>query len=354
MASALSLFGWQSVSAIGERMITRVAVIGVGAMGKNHARVYHDMPDVELVAVVDEELEVAQNIGRKYHVPAYCGYHEMIAQERPQAVSVAVPTKKHFEVVNYLLQAGCHVLVEKPIACSLEEAQQLSQCAEQVERLLMVGHIERYNPAVIELKRRLDSGELGRVFQIHARRLGPFPSRIQDVGVVMDLATHDLDIMRYLTGSEVIRVFAETKRELHTSHEDLFNGIIRFADDTVGLLEINWLTPTKIRELYVTGERGMYRLDYITQDLFFFENAEANGGDWSTLGLLRGVSEGAMIRYPIRKKEPLRAELEVFVSRVQGNGGQIVDGLDAQAALALAIALVDSAYSGQVRELATA
>jgi predicted dehydrogenase len=275
----------------------------------------------------------------------------MVKQERPDAVTVAVPTVAHFSVAKELLEAGCHVLVEKPIASTLEEAYELIRVSERVGRMLMVGHIERFNPAVIELRRRLDTGELGRVYQIYARRLGPFPPRILDVGVVTDLATHDLDIMRYLTGSEVIRVYAEAKRELHTSHEDLFAGILRFKNGTIGLLEINWLTPTKIRELFVTGEKGMFRVDYITQDLFFYENAASNSGEWMAASLLPGVSVGKMIHYAIQKKEPLRAELEAFIASIQEKNPVFVNGYDAHIALALAKTLVASAWSYQVKEV---
>ena len=332
----------------------RVAVVGVGAMGKNHVRVYQEMPEVELVAVADEDAAVGEQVSRMFRVPAYTNYCEMVARERPDAITVAVPTSAHFFVVEELLKAGCHILVEKPIAASIEEAEKLIHLAEVAGRVLMVGHVERYNPAIIELKQRLDRGELGRVFQIHARRLGPFPPRIRDVGVVMDLATHDLDIMRYLTGSDVIRVFAETKRELHISHEDLFAGILRFANGAVGVLEINWLTPTKIRELYVTGENGMFRVNYLTQDLFFYENAETNGSDWTAINLLRGVSEGAVVQFPINKREPLRVELEAFIACLQGKITHFANGHDAQAALALATALVASSWACQVLEVTTA
>jgi predicted dehydrogenase len=261
-------------------MTTRIAVVGVGKMGRNHVRVYQEMPDVELVAVADENPVMTEKISQMYRIPAYTNIRDLLDYEKPEAISVAVPTQYHHMVVKQALESGCHVLVEKPIAAALEQAQDLIYTSERYRRVLMVGHIERFNPAVIELKRRLDAGELGRVFQINARRLGPFPHRIQDVGVVMDLATHDLDIMRFITGSEALRVYAEIKSELGTANEDLFAGILRFGNEIVGLLEINWLTPTKIRELYVTGERGMFRVNYITQDLCFFENAETNGSDW--------------------------------------------------------------------------
>src|SRR5205814_9486836 len=148
---------------------------------------------------------------------------------------------------------GIHLLVEKPIAFTVEEGAEMIRLAAEAGVVLTVGHVERYNPAIIALKQRLLAGDLGRVYQIHARRLGPFPARVRDVGVVIDLATHDADIMRYLTGAEALRVSAETAQRIHTDHEDLLSGLIRFADDTIGVLDINWLTPTKIRELLVTG-----------------------------------------------------------------------------------------------------
>jgi len=331
--------------------MTRVAVVGIGMMGRNHARVYADLPEVELVAVVDADETQARKAGAQFHVPYYTDYLKMIDQEKPSAVSVVVPTSLHFPVVKDLLEAGCNVLVEKPIASTLSEGEELVKIAQQFDRVLMVGHIERFNPAIVELKRRLKDGELGRIFQIHTRRLGPFPTRVQDVGVIMDLAPHDLDIMRYLTGSEVSRVYAETKREVHTSQDDLFAGMVRFEDGTLGVLEINWLTPAKIRELYVTGERGMFRVNYITQDLRFYENADSSAGSWPTISLLRGVSEGAVIQYAIRKQEPLRVELENFIACVEGKTEIPVNGHDAIIALQLVLALMKSATQADTRRI---
>jgi len=331
--------------------MTRVAVVGVGSMGRNHVRVYSEMPDVDLVAVVDEDPGLADQVGEAHHVPAYHDYFEMIDQTKPEAVSVVVPTSMHYEVAKNILELGCHVMVEKPIASTTEQAQSLVEMADKLGAMLMVGHIERYNPAIIELKRRLDQNELGRIFQIHARRLGPFPTRIQDVGVIMDLAPHDLDIMRYLTGSEVSRVHSETKRILHETQDDMFAGLVRFDDGILGVLEINWLTPTKIRELYITGERGMFRVNYITQDLCFYENAETNGDSWSAISLLRGVSEGMIIKYPIKKKEPLRVELETFISSIQGKLPYKGNGYDAQVALELVSALIQASTNGNANQV---
>lgn len=330
--------------------MTRVAVIGVGMMGRNHVRVYSEMPNVELVAIVDQNQLLAEPLSHMFHVPLYSDYRQMVEEVKPDAISVAVPTEFHYEVVKALLEMNCNVLVEKPIAATLDQAWELLNLAEQRNCVLTVGHIERFNPAIIELKRRLESGELGRVFQVHARRVGPFPTRIQDVGVIKDLAIHDIDIMHYVTGSYVDRVYAEAKSTIHERCEDMFVGTLHFMDNTIGMLEINWLTPTKIRELYVTGDRGMYRVNYITQDLCFFENAEYDNSEWSPLSLLRGVSEGAIVQYAIKKKEPLRNELETFIGYLQGKANRLVSGLDAIEALQVAMALVESAsVSGLIK-----
>lgn len=329
----------------------RVAVIGTGMMGSNHARVYRELPDARLVAVADAEASTAARVGDLYSVPAYSDYRQLLDRERPDAVTVAVPTQGHLQVVLDILAAGCHVLVEKPIAATVSEAEQLIAAAERAGKVLMIGHVERYNPAISELRRRLQAGQLGRVFQIHARRLGPFPPRVRDVGVVADLATHDLDVMRYLTGSEAVRVYAETKRMVHTSGEDLLSGTVRFRDDTLGVLEINWLTPTKIRELYVTGEGGMFKADYLLQDLFFYENAEADASTWTPLRILRGVSEGRMVRFALAKMEPLRAEQMAFLSAIRGGTEDIVRGRDGAAALILALALIQSGEEHRSIEL---
>jgi UDP-N-acetylglucosamine 3-dehydrogenase len=335
----------------------RAAVIGVGAMGRNHARVYDEMLDVDLVAIADANADTVREVARLRHAPAFTSYHELLNQARPDIVSVAVPTTHHHQVVRDALDAGCHVLVEKPIAENLDQGRDMIACAAEVGRVLAVGHIERYNPAIVELKRRLRAGELGRIFQLHARRLGPFPARVRDVGVIVDLATHDLDIMRFLTGAEVCRLYAETEQQIHTAREDLFSGLVRFEDGTLGVLDINWLTPSKVRELSVTGQGGMFLANLLTQDLYLFENDEANGLDWNHLSLLRGVSEGRMVRLQLRRKEPLRAELEAFAAAALSpfaaagdEGLTVVSGEDGLAALQLAQALIEAGQACRIVE----
>lgn len=332
----------------------RIAVVGVGSMGKNHVRVYSEIPDVELVAIAEPNQPLAEKVGKLYHVPYFTDYCEMIDRVKPDAVSIVVPSGLHYRIAKDILKFGIHTFIEKPIANTVEEAEDLLLTARNLNLKLMVGHIERWNPAIIELKRRLDNGELGRIFQVHTRRLSPFPTRIQDVDVIMDLAPHDLDVMRFLLGNEIKRVHAESDRILHETMDDLFAGFLRFDNNVLGLLEINWLTPTKIRELNITGELGLFQVNYLTQDLYFYENAEANGESWSTLSLIRGVSEGTVVKYPIKKKEPLKVELENFVALVEGTNPYCENGLDAKIAIELVMSLKESIRSGYPVEFAKA
>ncbi len=320
----------------------KFAVIGVGSMGRNHARVVSELGDVELVGVADANPAAAEAIGQKYGVAAFGDYRELLAKTQPEAVTIAVPTALHEEVATAALQAGAHVLVEKPIAATLEEGQRLIALAAEKQRKLMIGHIVRFNPALQALKEKLDAGELGRIFQIVCRRAGPFPARIRDVGVVVDLAPHDLDVMRFLTGSEPTRIYAEIERNVHTEHEDLLMGLLRFGNGVIGQLEINWLTPTKMREVLVLGERGMFRYDDLTQDLYFFENAETEGDLWGALQSIKGVSEGRMVRYAIQRQEPLKLELQAFVKAVREDLPAPVGGEDGLQALRLALLLIES------------
>lgn len=319
----------------------KAAVIGVGTMGKNHARVYNDMEDVELVAVADVNAIAAEKVARRFKVLAYVDYRQMLVMEKPDLVSVAVPTKFHHKVAIDVIEADVHLLLEKPIASTVEEAKDIIGRAEKKGIKLTIGHIERFNPAVNGLKERLDDGKLGRIFQIHARRLGPFPARVRDVGVVVDLAAHDVDVMRYVTGAEVRRVYAETQREIHTDHEDSLSGLLCFDNDIIGVLDINWLTPTKVRELSVTGEQGMFLVNYLTQDLYFYENGYI-GGAWENLGVLRGVGEGNVIKFHIERREPLLVELESFVEAVADDRVPAVSGEDGLIALALTQKIVES------------
>ena len=327
-------------------MVLKAAVIGLGMMGRNHARIFGLMDSSRLVAMADSSPPALESMSRMYNARAYTDYLEMLDRERPDIVSVAVPTRLHREVAVAALERGVHVFLEKPISGDVVEGQKIIDAAEKAGAKLAVGHIERFNPAVLELKKQLEAGQLGRIFQIHARRVGPFPPRVQDVGVVIDLATHELNLLEYLTGSRVETIYAETEREIHATHEDLLTGILKFADGTVGILDVNWLTPTKIRELSLIGEKGMYLVNYLTQDLYFYENDYANG-HWEGLSIM-GVSEGRLIRYNIKRKEPLLAGLEAFVDAILHDTPPLIGGEEALRAVMLAQKLLESGQLHQV------
>ncbi len=327
--------------------ILRAALIGAGIMGLNHARVYSEMEDVELVAVADVDPKTVSRLVQRFRVRGYTDYRELLDREQIDLVSIATPTEHHFTVARDTLRAGVATLVEKPIAATVQQGAELITLAHETGVLLTVGHIERFNPAIIALKGQLEHGALGRVYQIMSRRIGPFPSRIKDVGVVIDLATHDLDIMHYLTESIVIKLHAEIGRRLHTAHEDLLSAVLRFENDIIGMLDINWLSPNKVRELSVIGERGMFVANYITQDLTLYENDLAPyGAAWPQAALM-GVTEGRMIRFKVNKKEPLRVELDAFAAAVRSGGPPPVRPEDALLALMVAQKLIESGAYGE-------
>ena len=322
--------------------ILKAAVIGAGIMGSHHARLCNDLDKAGLQAVADSDPKAAEAVSRRHKVPAFSDYREMLDEIRPDFVIVAVPTSLHYPVAKEVIQRKIPVLVEKPISTNVKDARALVECARSAGVKLAVGHLERFNPAVAEVKDRLIHGQLGRIFEVHARRLSPFPPRIIDMGVTVDLATHDIDVMRYLLGSEAARVFAETERKAAVDHEDLLSGLIRFKNGVIGVLNVNWLTPTKIRQLTITGERGMFVVDYLTQDLSFYQNSAYTGVNWSSPTMFQNMIQGDLVKLPVRKQEPLRLEVESFVDCVVNDRTPRVTGEDGLATLQLAHSLVQS------------
>ncbi len=321
----------------------RAAVIGLGSMGSNHARIYNDLPGVELAAVADPDRQRLERAAASRPVAMFDDYRVMLRETRPDLVSIVVPTGLHHRVALDVIEAGCNLLVEKPIAASIEQAHEVATAAAAAGVVLTVGHIERYNPAVQELKRRLAEGQGGRIIQLRARRVGPFPHRIRDVGVIHDLAPHDIDIMRHLLEDDVERVFAEAQGRINTDNEDIVAGVLHFNRGAMGVLDINWLTPMKERKLTVLAEKGMFVVDYPAQTLEFYENFAASARE----GSIASVTEGPMTRYLIPNREPLRVELEAFRDAVLGQAPVQVTAEDGIAALATAEALVRSAGEHQ-------
>ncbi len=328
----------------------KAAVIGVGSMGSNHVRVYRDMEQVELVAVADQAEATAARLGARFGVPYYADYRKMLDECQPDMVSLAVPTIHHLEVGMELIRRGVHVLVEKPITGTIQEGQELIDLAEKNGVVLAVGHIERFNPAVQELRRRLREGMAGRIYQLHAVRLSPYPARIRDVGVVIDLASHDIDLLRFLMNERITRLYGETLQSINSDREDALNGVLRFASGAIGVLDVNWITPKKIRTLTITGARGLFHCDLLSQELFFYEN-EFGPSQWDTLSVLRGVSEGNVLGIRINRQEPLAAEIADFVAAVQAGRAPTITGRDGLETLRLAHEFVRSGREQRLIQL---
>lgn len=326
-------------------------------MGANHVRVWSEMEGVELVALCDPLQAARERAGRGRSCAQYSSVEEMLDAERPEVLSIVTPTALHEECVAAAVSRGVHVVVEKPVAADVDTASRIDAMAHEAGVVAMVGHIERFNPAVLELRARLHRGEIGRIFKLSSQRVGPFPPRIRDVGVVQDLATHDLDQIRYLLGGRVEMVFAQTERHINSSQEDMVVAVGRargeritvpgrppetLARSVIFQIDVNWMSPRKIRESVVIGEGGMLVADTLTQDLFLYDNSYEEGS-WRMLSALRGVSEGNMTRFALRRVEPLRAELEAFATAVREGRPSPCPLSDGVEALRLAEAILRSA-----------
>jgi UDP-N-acetylglucosamine 3-dehydrogenase len=310
-------------------------------IGRHHARVLSDLPGVDLVVMADVE-------GDRHNVAAgrevLAGVDEVIATGVDYCV-VAVPTAFHEEVGLALAAAGVHALVEKPLAADLASARKLAEAFEGAGLVGAVGHIERYNPALQSARRRIEHGDLGDLYQIVTRRQGPFPGRIADVGVVKDLATHDIDLTSWVTRQRFRSVAAHTAHRSGRQHEDLVAVVGQLADGTVTNHLVNWLSPLKERVTVITGEQGAFVADTLTGDLTFYANG-VTGIGWEGLMQFRGVSEGDVIRYAIPKPEPLRVEHEHFRDAVLGRPADIVTMAEGVTTVLVAESLLASAERG--------
>ena len=319
----------------------RAGLIGLGAMGRNHARVLAALDGVNLVGIVEPNPGLVDvTMGR----PVFTSVAELIDLGLDYAV-VACPTWLHEEVGLQLADAGIAALIEKPLAPSVEAAGRLVEAFESSRLVAGVGHIERFNPALQNLQQRLELGELGDVFQVVTRRQGPFPHRIGDVGVVMDLATHDIDLTAWVTGQDYVSVAARAVSKSGSPHEDMVAVVGQLADGTIVSHLVNWLSPLKERYAAVTGERGCFVADTLSADLTFYANG-AVANEWEAVRAFRGVSEGDMIRYAIPKREPLLVEHELFRDAVAGASNGIVTLAQGLRTVEVAAALLQSLDSG--------
>lgn len=324
----------------------RAGLIGIGAMGRHHARVLRELPGVDLVAIADPggdpygvagDLELLRTVD------------ELIAARIDIAV-VAVPTRLHEEVGLALAAAGVHTMVEKPIAENGEAGARVAQAFKDAGLVGCVGHIERFNPALQEMRRRMEAGELGEVYQIATRRQGPFPARIADVGVVKDLGTHDIDLTAWVAQSPYQSITAKTAHRSGRPHEDMVLATGQLQNGVIVNHIVNWLSPMKERLTMVTGERGAYVADTASADLTFYANGVIPT-EWESITAFRGVSEGDIVRYAIAKREPLRVEHEAFRDAVLGVSDDVVTMEEGLRTLRVAEAVLDSAARGVTVEL---
>ena len=327
----------------------RAGLVGLGMMGRHHARVLGSLEGVELVAVCDPMGDAHNVAGGR---PVFTEVKDLIAAGIEYAM-VAAPTAFHEELALELAEAGIHALIEKPLAVDTPAAKRIQEAFAAKGLVGAVGHIERYNPALQQLRERLDKGELGAVYQIATRRQGPFPARIADVGVIKDLATHDIDSTAWVARSKFISVSAQTAHKSGRPHEDMVAAIGKLENGIITNHLVNWLTPFKERLTIVTGERGTLVADTLTADLTFYANASVDT-QWDSVAAFRGVSEGDVIRYAFSKPEPLRTEHEAFRDAVLGLPGaveRIVTMEQGLATVAVASAMIESSKSGNVISL---
>jgi UDP-N-acetylglucosamine 3-dehydrogenase len=315
-----------------------VAVVGGGNMGRHHVRNYASMPEASLCGVVDKDRALADDLAGRHGTIAFESVDALLAREpEVEAVSVVVPTAAHFEVVSTLLEAGKHVLVEKPIAASVAEAEHLTQLARACDRVLAVGHVERFNPAIRELKRRIDAGEMGRILSLVGRRVGIMPPQVRDADVILDLAVHDIDLFRYLlSADQPDEIFANAGRAVVEDRFDFADIFLRF-NGAACLLQVNWITPVKIRSLAVTGTDGYADVEYVMQQLTLHRSRPVERVE--TFAELESYSDTPPAQIFVDRREPLSIELEEFLKAVRGQPADIVSGEEATRSIEIASAV---------------
>jgi UDP-N-acetylglucosamine 3-dehydrogenase len=323
-------------------MINRVlkaAVIGVGNMGRHHARVYAGLDGVQLAAIVDPDSRLAQRHADKYRCSYYSDHAEMMRREKPDLVSIAVPTSIHKSIALDLIAKRIPVLIEKPIADSVKAAREIIAKSRTRRSIVAIGHIERYNPPVQKLRELLAQGRFGRVISISTKRVGVYPPQITDVDVLIDLAVHDIDICCFLLGGRPLSVYARAGKAMNSRHYDYADVFLKFKTTDV-TLQVNWITPVKVRELTLTGIDAYAELNYMNQTLRIYNKGHGEEDD------IINVDEMSL-----RREEPLKIELQNFVDLVKGRNSDIVGPDDGLQALQIALAAVRSHETGKIVQI---
>ncbi|WP_194784507.1 Gfo/Idh/MocA family protein [Actinomyces haliotis] len=324
----------------------RVGLIGLGSMGRHHARVIRATEGMDLVAVADP---AGDKFGVAGDLELLPDVHALI-DAGLDAAMVAVPTVYHEEVALALAEAGVHTMVEKPIAHTTEAGRRVAEAFADKGLVGAVGYVERCNPALRALRERLDAGELGQVYQVLTRRQGPFPARISDVGVVKDLATHDIDLTAWVADAPYANVSAQVAHRSGRENEDMVVASGRLTNGVIVSHVINWLTPFKERVTIVTGEKGSFVADTLTGDLTFYANGTIEN-TWDQVANFRGVTEGDVTRLAIEKREPLALEQEHFRDAVGGDASGIVTMAEGVGTLEVIDAVLTSAAENRTVEL---
>jgi UDP-N-acetylglucosamine 3-dehydrogenase len=288
-------------------MTLRAGVLGLGVMGRHHSRVLNELQGVEFQGVYDPSPAVADQIEGK---PVVRDLEKFLDMGFDYCV-VAAPTTYHLDIGRTLAERGIHALIEKPVASTTADAIALRDLFASAGLIGGVGHIERYNPALQSARQRIEDGLIGEIYQVTTRRQGPFPGRIADVGVIKDLASHDIDLTAWVTQQEFVSVNARTAFRSGREHEDMLVAVGTLTDGTITSHTVNWLTPFKERTTIITGEKGALVADTLTADLTHYKNGVIQN-TWDDISRFRGVSEGDVTRFALDKKEPLRAEHEAF------------------------------------------
>lgn len=315
-------------------------------MGKNHARVLATMKGVQLAGIYDVDQAASKAVAALRKTQSFAKLTEIERDDRIDACVIATPTINHHALGKRLMRAGKHVLIEKPLASDLGKAQELARLADRRGRILAVGHIERHNPIVRYLRTALEAGKFGDLIQASTRRVSSFPGRIRDTGVVLDLAIHDLDVLRYVVGARVDDVYAAAGTYTRgLRYEDHATILLRFRSGVTGAVEVNWLTPMKIRRLALTASRCFVDADYITQ------SADIASARLKALREEDAYRPELIVRrtkVQVRRQEPLALELADFVRALQGRVARpLVNGRDGVEGLRLAQAALRSARTGR-------
>ena len=321
----------------------RLLVVGVGSMGWNHARVCSELG--LLAAVCDSDEAQVKSVSEKFNVPHYTNISTALNKIRPDGVIISTPTNTHHSLAAKALESGTNVLIEKPIASEVCQGEDLISLAKERQLILSVGHIERHNPVIRRAKSHLESGEWGELITLNARRVSPFTGRINDVGAILDTGIHDIDNSIYLMDSKPVSVFATGGSFNQIDFEDHANVVINFENGKSAVIEVNWITPMKVRTQSLTCEKTFVELDYIKQQLFIQKSSIS---DTNSPRLYPPPIEFLSTKINLNNEEPLRLEIEDFVDSVKENRSPLVGGEDAVLALKVGMAAIESMDSGEV------